>query len=76
MPDDAVADRSLRFPAFCQALRKTFSVWTKLLVTYVDMRVPCAGVIYNNQAPRGRPSLFYDYSKCDFEGGRKREVLL
>ena len=40
MPEDAVADRSLRFPAFCNALRKTFSVWTKLLIC----RYACTGV--------------------------------
>ena len=59
VPEDAVADRSLRFPAFCNALRKTFSVWTKLLVC----RYACTGVhtLYNNQAPRGRPPLFYDH---------------
>ena len=32
VPVDAVADRSLRFTTLCNALRKTFSVWTKLLV--------------------------------------------
>ena len=28
----SVANRSLRFPAFCNAFRKTFSVWTKLFI--------------------------------------------
>ena len=40
VPEDAVADRSLCFQAFCNAIRKTFSVWTKLLVC----RYACAGV--------------------------------
>ena len=60
MPEDAAADRSLRYPAFCNALRKTFSVSTQLLVC----RYAGAGVhmLYNSQAPRGRAPLFYDHS--------------
>ena len=40
VPEDAVADRSLRFPAFCNALRKMFTACTKLLVyRYACIRV-------------------------------------
>ena len=76
MPEDAVADMSLRFLAFCNALGERRSQRGRncyYSIIYVCTRVH---MLYNSQAPRGRPPLFYDHSKSDFEGGRKRGVLL
>ena len=60
MPEDAVADRSLRFPAFCNALRKTFSVWTKLLVCR-SIHV-CRSPHYKISKPLMDNQPFYEHS--------------
>ena len=58
VPENAVGDGSLHFPAFCNAHRKTFSVWTKLLVCIGTRVTECTCLGVNSTAFGRKLTLF------------------